>query len=494
MQRLAEAYPHLKGIPIESYSNVQPRILIGIDNANITLPLKGKEGKMHEPIATKTPLCWIVHGGGHTHGDLVGYHAVCAYAESSDQMLQKAVREYFSLESLGICESRKPLISSEDQRAEKILQSIIQTDSGRYEVKLLWKFDKIRLPNSKPVALRRFHCLENKMKRQPELAAVLHAKLRDYQQKRYIRKLSVDELQEAHDRVWYLPLFPVFNLNEPGKVRIVWDAAAKTIGVSLISMILKGPDLLTPLDSVLYRFREFRVGLSGDIREMYLQMVMSKQDQHCLRVLWCDDETNKPSTYVTQVMPFATSCSPSCAQYVKNLNAVKFEGQYPLAVQAIVKQHYVDDMLVSVESEEVAIQVAKDVKYIHAQAGFDMRNWISNSRAVVEAMKEPETDKKNLNLGSELGTEKVLGMWWCTETDTITYKLYAKHDTDLLSQLRKPTKKEVFRTLMAVFDPLGLISNVLVYLKVLFQEIWRSGIEWDQDIPESLNAKWKKKA
>ncbi|XP_055543571.1 uncharacterized protein LOC129729114 [Wyeomyia smithii] len=83
-------------------------------------------------------------------------------------------------------------------------------------------------------------------------------------------------------------------------------------------------------------------------------------------------------------------------------------------------------------------------------------------------------------------------MWWCTLTDTFTYKLSSKHDRDLLERQRKPTKRKVLRTLMAVFDPLGLKSNVLIYLKVLFQEIWRAGIGWDDVIPESLSEKWEK--
>ncbi|XP_065087108.1 uncharacterized protein LOC135708862 [Ochlerotatus camptorhynchus] len=412
MRKLSEQYSHLKGIPIESYKNIQPRILIGIDNANLTFPLKGREGKMYEPIATKTRLGWIVHGGADTGEALVGHHShsvqTCPCSERSDEMLRQAVRDYFSLDGLGIYKSEKLLISNAEQRAQRILESATQKESGRYEVSLLWKFDDIKLPNSKPAALRRFHCLEARMKKQPDLAEVLREKIEDYRLKGYIRKLSDEELQTSQERVWYLPLFPVFNPNKPGKVRIVWDAAAKTNGVSLNSMLLTGPDLLTPLDYVLYRFREFLVGLSGDIREMYLQVFMCKKDQHCLRVLWCDDSSGDPSIYVTQVMPFGTCCSPSCAQYVKNLNARKFEREYPAAAQAITKQHYVDDMLVSVESEQEAIQLARDVKFVHAQAGFDMRNWISNSPAVVEAMKEEKTNEKSLNLTMELGTEKVL--------------------------------------------------------------------------------------
>lgn len=46
VKELANQYPYLHGIPAESYEEVQPRILIGIDNANLIYPLKGKEGEI----------------------------------------------------------------------------------------------------------------------------------------------------------------------------------------------------------------------------------------------------------------------------------------------------------------------------------------------------------------------------------------------------------------------------------------------------------------
>ncbi|XP_062542194.1 uncharacterized protein LOC134210182 [Armigeres subalbatus] len=101
------------------------------------------------------------------------------------------------------------------------------------------------------------------------------------------------------------------------------------------------------------------------------------------------------------------------------------------------------------------------------------------------------TIKKSLNVGTELATEKVLGMWWCTASDTFEYKLSPKHDAELLTGERKPTKREVLRTLMSIFDPLGLLSHLLVFLKILFQEIWRSSIEWDEEIPAALHDKWE---
>lgn len=100
-----------------------------------------------------------------------------------------------------------------------------------------------------------------------------------------------------------------------------------------------------------------------------------------------------------------------------------------------------------------------------------MRNWLSNSSNVLNALEVDKKQEKSLNITSDLATEKILGMWWCTATDTFTYKLSPKHNIELLAGKRKPTKREMLRTLMAIFDPLGLISHLLIFLKILLQEV-----------------------
>ncbi|XP_062557911.1 uncharacterized protein LOC134222771 [Armigeres subalbatus] len=198
---------------------------------------------------------------------------------------------------------------------------------------------------------------------------------------------------------------------------MVWDAAAVAHGISLNSALLKGPDQLSELFTILVQFREGRVALTGDVREMFLQVLMHPEDQQCQRFLWYDEDRT-PSIYVLQVMTFG---APS-AQFVKNLNAERFKGDYPAAAEVIQKRHYVDDMLVSVATEKEAVELALQVKAVHAAGGFEIRNWISNSKRVAEALEVNNTEEKNLDLSPELSTEKVLGMWWCTDVDTFTYK------------------------------------------------------------------------
>ncbi|XP_062557433.1 uncharacterized protein LOC134222307 [Armigeres subalbatus] len=342
---------------------------------------------------------------------------------------------------MGIQNPDKLLLSVEDQRAMDILEAVTRPKDGRFESGLLWKYDAARLPDSKAMALRRWECLERRMKNDKCLAKALRTKMAEYVQKGYVRKLTADELKNCQPREWYLPVFPVYNQNKPGKLRLVWDAAATVHGISLNSVLLKGPDQLSSLWSVLIQFREHRVAVCGDIKEMFHQVLMRAEDQHCLRFYWKEDAKNmSPEVYTMMVMTFGACCSPSTAQYVNNINAKRFKSEFPQAVDAIVRKHYVDDMLASVETAEEAIKLAQEVKYIHAAGGFEMRNWISNSSVVLASLHEGAAIEKNLGIGQENVTEKVLGLWWNTTMDCFTFKVSPRYDDDLLSG---PTKREL---------------------------------------------------
>ncbi|XP_062703000.1 uncharacterized protein LOC134285705 [Aedes albopictus] len=494
LPELCERFPHLKGLPITSYQEVRPRILIGMKDQHLSLIQKSREGALHQPVAVKTRLGWAVCGGGNQDNSANLTHSVfhvCACDSPTDDNLHQKMKEYFAVDSLGIAQPMKTLRSSEEERALSLLEARTVFKGDRYETGLLWRHDNPRLPDSLPMALQRLQCLKKRMDKNPELAEALNQKISDFVVKGYARKLNEEELSRKHPRIWYLPIFPVTNINKPGKIRMVWDAAATAYGVSLNSVLLKGPDQLSELFTILIQFREGRFALSGDVREMFLQVLMRPEDQQCQRFLWYDQDGTL-SVYVLQVMTFGACCSPCSAQYVKNLNAERFKGDYPAATEVIQKRHYVDDMLVSVATEEEAIQLAQEVKQVHAEGGFEIRNWVSNSKRVIQALQEDRTEKKNLDATSEISQEKVLGMWWCTDSDTFTYKVgWNRYGQALLEGQYRPTKRDMLRILMSMFDPLGLIAHFLMYLKIVLQEVWRSGIGWDDQIDDVLYEKWQ---
>ena len=87
--------------------------------------------------------------------------------------------------------------------------------------------------------------------------------------------------------------------------------------------------------------------------------------------------------------------------------------------------------------------------------------------------------------------KKILGIWWAPTADYITFSLrYNRIDGALLSSIRAPTKRDVLRVLMSLFDPIGLLAYYTVHLKILMQEIWRTGRNWDESIAEGLIPTW----
>lgn len=137
-------------------------------------------------------------------------------------------------------------------------------------------------------------------------------------------------------------------------------------------------------------------------------------------------------------MTFGATSSRSSAQFVKNRNVDDFKNRFPRAVESIIQSHYVDDLLDSVDTEE-----------------------------------------------------EVLGMWWYTERDTFTYRVSKNPKLMAILNLNyRPTKREVLRMVMTVFDPLGLIAHFLEYIKTLLQDMWRKQMQWDDKLDNDLFAKW----
>lgn len=99
----------MRGLPIESYENARPRILIGLKHAHISIVLQCREGTIEQPIAIKTRLGWTVCGGsdGENTPNMVHYSFhVGSRNDHSDEDLHQAMKEYFALDSLGVAKPR----------------------------------------------------------------------------------------------------------------------------------------------------------------------------------------------------------------------------------------------------------------------------------------------------------------------------------------------------------------------------------------------------
>ena len=47
-----------------------------------------------------------------------------------------------------------------------------------------------------------------------------------------------------------------------------------------------------------------------------------------------------------------------------------------------------------------------------------------------------------------------------------------------------PTKRNILTVLAGLYDLLGVVSPVAVYIKILFQELCLEGVGWDDEIDD----------
>lgn len=95
------------------------------------------------------------------------------------------------------------------------------------------------------------------------------------------------------------------------------------------------------------------------------------------------------------------------------------QADFPAEVIQTVKENfYVDDCLKSLESEEEAVSMVKHLTMLCQRGGFTLTKWISNSRAVLQAlpdehrakdMKERGGGRFHIQVG---GVSKVLHQTW----------------------------------------------------------------------------------
>ncbi|XP_070139042.1 uncharacterized protein [Drosophila bipectinata] len=479
-------------LPMKPYENAVPKLLIGLDHGHLGLPLRTRRFAREGPYAAATALGWVVFGPVEGRRDTPSPHP-CLLATSLDNNVERIVEDYFEIENFGV-KAAPAAAASDDVRAQKILEDTTVRVGRRYQTGLLWKTDNIVLPRSYDMAYNRLVNIEKKIKRDGQFAQEYSRIINDYVVKGYARRLERQEIAMGGDRIWYLPHFGVENPNKPGKIRLVFDAAARVGEVSLNSALSKGPQHYKALASILFHFREGAVGVCSDIKEMFHQVLIRPEDRCAQRFLWRDGDNQRDhDVYEMCVMTFGAPCSPSAAHHVKTANSKRFQDSDPRAVKAIEDYHYVDDYVDSFATEREAIEVSTRVKEIHAEGGFELCKF-SSSSPTVERMLGPSDHAQSIGWGE--AEQKILGMRWQPATDDFRFRVKYRKVAPIVSDGKRiATKREFLSMVMSTFDPLGFLCCLMVTAKLLLREVWRKRISWDEPLPaEMYNAfmDWRK--
>ncbi|XP_015913083.2 uncharacterized protein [Parasteatoda tepidariorum] len=89
----------------------------------------------------------------------------------------------------------------------------------------------------------------------------------------------------------YLPHRPVIKESSTTKIRPVFNASSRRKGVpSLNDCVEKGLNLIQVIPSMINKFRRNKFGVAADIRKVFLQISLYKNDRNFLRFLWYGED------------------------------------------------------------------------------------------------------------------------------------------------------------------------------------------------------------
>ena len=343
---------------------------------------------------------------------------------------------------------------------EKMKSGLNQSESGRLIVNMPWVGDPHSLlENNRSQAESRDRSLMKQVKRDATTYNLFRESVEYMIREGVWREVSPDYPKR------YLPLLTVVNLDrETTKVRICLDARCKFKGTSLNDVLLKGSVDVVDIFQATTKVRCGKFALVGDMQKMFWQIEMSPEDQQFHGVI-CEGKT-----YVCTRVCYGDKPSPAIADYSMKKLVACGRKELPLGSHVIEKKRYVDDLQDAGSTVKGVISKRDETDKLLGKFGFEIKTWRSNHPLIGEVRKDG----------------KILGTKWDAENDTLSPPIVEK-DTDL--QLVK--KKMLSYIASFSWDPVGMLSGLLVRGRLIFQSIVRMKCSWDELVEDvELAKKW----
>ena len=291
----------------------------------------------------------------------------------------------------------------------------------------------------------------------------------------HARKVPKERLKE---KAWHLPHHGVYHPTKD-KLRVVFDCSAETDGVSLNSVLLQGPDVSNSLLGVLLRLRKGKIAVMADIEGMYHQVKLPEEYSKFLRFFWWEDGNleNDPIEYEMLVHPFGAISSKNCVIFA--LHQTAFDNREELgedAMDTLLNDFYVDDMLKSLDEKDEAVDVIERTTKMCAAGGFNLTKFVSTDPDVVKSIpiekraEELKTEQIS-NLSAVDNTLGALGVQWYLPSDSFGFKVSFEADDG--------TRRGSLAALSGIHDPSGLGAPFLLKGRKILQKMTKSTASWD---------------
>ena len=491
-------------IPVGDY---RVDVLLGTDNsdfARTTRPdVVGRTPQ--EPILRTTTLGNIAMGLVKPWTEPISHRVNLTQAFACSNMETKSRKEILQLESdlywdlkrlfavehkieenfLRHVKDNKTIGLEQAEAAEKVHESrTYLTDEKKYQVGIPWK-DSRRPKNNLWSAIRVFKGYLRSQQGNEEAVNKMTETIDSWIKSGYARILNTQEIKE--NRSFIIPSFVVTRIDKTStQHRLVINAAKEFDGKSLNDYIAKTPDVMNELYSVLLNFRKEKYTYTADIQHMFLQVLTNPDDRRYLRILYQPIARGALHVVECSRHMFGLRSSPYVAIEVIKTHAYEQRKRWPRGYEAISKHSIVDDVLVSLSTEEELLQLHKELEELFAEISMKVHKCASNSTKFMTTVPQEQRAKQvrleDINSGNPelMPVIKALGMVYDPEEDEFRFEY--SHD-----QPKKWTLRSMVSAVAKLYDPLGLVAPFLMSGRAIVQIIWMSGKKWDDVVDEKTS-------
>ena len=376
----------------------------------------------------------------------------------------------------GLAKDMTPL----ELHALESIKNSLSFENGKYSVGLTFAPDAQPIANNKMMALQRLKKLEDSFK---------HTKgKREMYEKAMEEFIENGDVEEVFDegsagKTFYLPHRAVIREDKTTtKCRVVMDGSARAPdGQVLNDLLLKGPAGQEDLLRILINMRWHRTAIAGDVKKMFLCIGLNEEDRDYVRFLWAPKAGGPIKTYRFKCVIFGLRDAPFVAQEVFKVHARKYQAIYPAAVDILLNKRWVDDLITSLATGQLAAEVIEQIRTIMAEGGFPVKKWVSSDPKVMDSV--PEEDRLPLDSvvklrGVQQGEGDVeddeakisaLGVAWFYLQDI--FQIAGSEQPPLKPEV-KVTKRLVASKVAGVFDPLGLVTPFTIGGKRILRRVW----------------------
>lgn len=437
------------------------------------------------PVLQNTVFGYVMGGKCIAKNENSCNNLVTNFALSESSNLENIFQRFWLSEKLPEVELST---SEEFERAENIFQetTVLKNNSFFVDIPLSQPVNLLNIGDSFSAAYQRFMSLERKFKSDNDLFLAYKNFIDNYVELGHAQIVDIGSYNLYNGNVHFLAHHAVHNeSSKTTKLRVVFDGSMKgSTGISLNDVMLNGPVVQSELFDILITFRTYPFFILCDVEKAF-RCVNINDKYKCLQnILWRDDPKKPISCLQLQTVTYGLKASTFLTTRCMIELASRYKQEFPLAALAMQKNTYVDDVISGGDDVEQIKKLKVELINLLKLGNFKLHKWCSNVSEVLDDLPDNRKSLEEVDLTKD-NTVKTLGLKLDVNSDAFTFS--CPSDTDFNSC---NTKRMVLSFIGKMFDPLGLISPVVVVAKMFMQKLWSANLSWDSTLPENLLQEW----